>query len=260
MGRIYAQLQDKARDGLIPLDVMYEITYRCNLRCEHCYNAPSKALKEMTTAEACHALEQIAAAGGFILTFTGGEPLTRPDFFEIAAAAKSFGFALALISNGTLIDDAAADALAALRFMDVSITLYSLKPEIHDAITRTPGSQQRSLAAIERLRARGLKTTMRSVIMKKNLSGYKELVAFAEQRGIRYILDPSVSPRADGDPAPLACGVDDPDLAAVYADEAVKYPIDDMPRQGEMRAECDAARSICHIDPTATFTPASSSH
>lgn len=255
MGSIYAQLQDTARDKLLPLDVMYETTYRCNLRCEHCYNAPSETLKEMTTAEACRALEQIAAAGGFILTFTGGEPLARPDFFEIAAAAKSYGFALALISNGTLIGDAAADALAALRFTDVSVTLYSMNPGIHDAITRAPGSQQRSAAALERLRARGIKTTMRSVIMKKNVEGYRELVDFAEARGIRYILDPGVSPRSDGDPAPLACGIGDRDLAGVYADELIKYPIDDMPRQGVMRADCDAARSICHIDPYGNIHP-----
>ena len=255
MEHIYAKLQDRAREKLIPFDVMFEVTHRCNLNCVHCFNPRDRSRPEMTTEQAAHALDQIAGAGGFMLTFTGGEPLTRPDFFDIAGHAKKSGFALMLISNGTLIDQAMADRLAQLHFTDVSVTLYSPHRETHEAVTRTPGSHAASLSAVRHLTDRGLKVTIRSVIMKPNAADYEDLIEFAESRGLRYLIDPGVSPRQDGDPAPLKQQLPEEELKPIIADERTNFSFDGMPREGPPWPNCDAAHSTCSLDPYGNILP-----
>ncbi|MFH1538807.1 MAG: radical SAM protein [bacterium] len=251
----YAQVQDCAREERIPFDVMVELTYGCNLRCAHCYNAPDGSQREISAEEFAGILGQIAAAGGFMLTFTGGEALTRPDFFEIAARAKRLGYAMSLISNGTLITDDVADRLAALHFADVSVTLYSTDPETHDSITRTPGSQRATVGAIERLRSRGIKVSMRSVIMRKNFQGYEALIRFAEERGIRYLIDPNVSVRQDGDRSPLKYQLDAESMVPIYADRRINFSLEGFPREDSPQPDCDAGRSICSVDPYGNLYP-----
>lgn len=255
MGKIYGELQARAREKLIPFDVMYEVTYGCNLKCIHCYNVPDLERKEMSTKEALGALEQLAAAGAFMLTFTGGEALSRPDFFQIAAGAKKLGFAMSLISNGSLITDETADQLAALKFTDVSVTMYSRNPEKHDAVTRLPGSCENSMAGMKRLIERGVKTTLRSVIMKPNRDEYMKLISFAEENGIRYLVDPHLSPRQDGSRDNMQAQVETPAMTEVYREEKMNFSLDSFPRNGVPDPDCDAGRSVCAMDPYGNLLP-----
>lgn len=255
MGKIYGQLQDMARGKLIPIDVMMELTYGCNLKCVHCYNAPDPSKKEMTASEILGILGQIADAGGLMLTFTGGESLSRSDFFEIAAGAKKLGFSLSLISNGSLIDRDAAARLAEICFTDVSVTLYSMDPARHDAVTRRPGSWEKSFAALNHLADSGVKTTVRSVIMKPNHEGYQELISFAKEKGIRYLVDPHISPKQDGNRAPLDGLIDRRKMADVYLNDDMNFSLDAFPRDGFPDPDCDAGRSICAIDPYGNIMP-----
>lgn len=255
MGKIYGQLQDRAREKLIPFDVMYEVTYGCNLKCLHCYNVPDPTRKEMSAEEAVEVLGQLAEAGAFMLTFTGGEALSRPDFFDIAAAAKKLGFAMCLISNGSLITEEAADRLAELKFTDVSVTMYSRNPEKHDAVTRRPGSCENSMEGMKRLIKRGVKTTLRSVIMKPNREEYMELIKFAEENGVRYLVDPHLSPRQDGSADNQAAQVAEPDMEKVYSEEKMNFSLDSFPRDGFPNPDCDAGRSVCAIDPYGNLLP-----
>lgn len=255
MGRIYGQLQDAARRTLTPFDTMFEVTRRCNLNCAHCYNPPDRSAPEMDTAQACAALDQIAAAGGFMLTFTGGEALCRADFLDIAEHARALGFATTLISNGTLITPAAARRLAALGFADVSVTLYGAQPGPHEAVTRTPGSHEKTLRGIQNILDAGLHATLRSVIMKPNRGEHEALVQFATERGMRQLIDVHVSPRQDSDPAPLELQLPERDLEPLYADTRLNLSFDGLPRTGPPRPDCDAGRSVCAICPDGTVYP-----
>ena len=255
MGRIYGQLQDTARHRLVPFDTMFEVTRRCNLNCAHCYNPPDRDAPEMDTAQACAALDALAAAGGFMLTFTGGEALARPDFFDIAAHARSLGFALTLISNGTLIDRPAARRLAATGFADVSITLYGADTEPHEAVTRTPGSHARTLHGIRNILDAGLHPTLRSVIMKQNRGQHEPLIAFARKHGMRQLIDVHVSPRQDGDRHPMQWQLPEHELRPLYEDGRLNLSFDGLPRQGPPRPDCDAGRSVCSICPDGTVYP-----
>src|SRR5207249_773565 len=81
---------ERARAALAPLHVLLELTYRCNVRCVHCYLAGDE--REMTLDELTPVLDDLAAAGCLILTLSGGEPLLRRDFFDVAEAARARGF------------------------------------------------------------------------------------------------------------------------------------------------------------------------
>ena len=119
---LYDALQARLKREHVPFTVLWELTHVCNLDCVMCYNVPQPE-PELTTAECLDILEQLAAAGTLRLTLTGGEILTRRDFFIIAERARALGFALDLKTNGTLITPERADRLAALHPMQVDISL-----------------------------------------------------------------------------------------------------------------------------------------
>ncbi len=89
----------------VPLSGSIEITFRCNLRCVHCYISDYSGDGEMTTPEILRILDEIADAGCLWLLLTGGEVLSRTDFPEIYLHAKRRGFLLTVFSNGVLFDD-----------------------------------------------------------------------------------------------------------------------------------------------------------
>ena len=88
----------------VPLGVQLDVTYRCNERCVHCY-LDHDDHGEMTTAEIIDVLDQMAAAGVFFLTFSGGEILMRRDFFEILEYARELMFCVKLKTNALMIHE-----------------------------------------------------------------------------------------------------------------------------------------------------------
>ncbi|MDR0479969.1 MAG: radical SAM protein, partial [Burkholderiaceae bacterium] len=86
--------------------VIWNLTRRCNLTCKHCYalSAEHAYPGELSTAEVFQVMDDLRAFGVPALILSGGEPLLRPDLFEIAARAQALGFHVSLSSNGTLID------------------------------------------------------------------------------------------------------------------------------------------------------------
>ena len=100
----------KAVEKRIPVSGSIELTYRCNLRCIHCYldrrsNLESTIARELTTQQIIAIIDQISDAGCLFLLLTGGEPLSRNDFPEIYRHAKKRGMILTVFTNGTLITD-----------------------------------------------------------------------------------------------------------------------------------------------------------
>ncbi|MBS1201861.1 MAG: nirJ, partial [Chromatiaceae bacterium] len=105
--------------------VIWNLIRRCNLTCRHCYSTSAdKAFAgELSTAEITSVMEDLRAFGVPVLILSGGEPLMRPDLFDLALHAKSLGFYLALSTNGTLIDEALVPRIAAVGFDYLGISL-----------------------------------------------------------------------------------------------------------------------------------------
>ena len=217
MDRLIARTVRKRR----PLSVHFDLTYRCNERCVHCY-LDHEDYGELTTSECVNALEQLAGAGALFLTFSGGEIFLRKDLEEILAAARRLQFDISLKTNALLVTPERAKILQRFGVRRVQISIYSSEPAIHDTITKVSGSLQRSLASIPVLREQGIQVKLACPLMKENLSAYRGVMALAERLGIPYVLDLTITPMMDGSHKPLEHRVSSEALLPVLQDSTLQ--------------------------------------
>ncbi len=149
--------------------VIWNLIRRCNLTCKHCYalSADRDYAGELSTDEVFGVMDDLKAFHVPVLILSGGEPLMRPDLFDIAARAKAMRFYTGLSTNGTLIDEAMADRVAAAGFNYVGISLDGLR-ETHDRFRRLDGAFDLSLNAVRLLHARGVKVGLRFTMTAMN--------------------------------------------------------------------------------------------
>jgi AdoMet-dependent heme synthase len=186
-----------------PLSVHFDLTYRCNERCVHCY-LDHDDHGELSTAECLAIINELAQAGTLFLTFSGGEIFLRPDLYDILAEARRLHFDISLKTNALLVTPERAKRLREFGVRRVQISVYSDIPEVHDAITKVPGSLQRTLAAIPLLLEQGLQVKLACPLMRENLLAYRGVMALAERIGVPYVLDLTITPMMDGNEGPLA--------------------------------------------------------
>jgi radical SAM protein with 4Fe4S-binding SPASM domain len=245
----------------VPFSVHLDLTYRCNEQCVHCY-LDHKDHGEMTTAEIKHLLKEMAEAGVFILTLSGGEIFLRKDFFEILECARDLTFCIRLKTNAVLIREAQAARLRDLGVESIQVSIYSHRPEVHDAITKVPGSFRRSINAIRFLRSQGLKVVIANVLMTENMHDYRGAHALADELGAGFTLDPTVAPMMDGDRSILNLNIHESALHDTYRDESLVGSVEDFcapPRPAdESNMEslpCSAGHTACYVSPYGEFYP-----
>ncbi len=161
----------------VPLSAHLELTYACNWRCVFCYNPRHSDRRRLTVDEWRVVLDDLRALGTLTVTLTGGEPLTHPEFFEIAAAVRERALALKVYTNGSLVSDEIAGRLAVLRPLAVELSLHGATAEVHDGTTARPGSFAALLRGIERLRARGLRLLIKTPLTRLNEHQLVQLIA-----------------------------------------------------------------------------------
>src|ERR1700676_1732760 len=215
MSSLGAEMNAKALRLGIPLSVQLDLTYRCNERCVHCYLDHTDH-GEMTTGEIKELLGQMADAGVFYLTISGGEILMRRDLFEILEYARARTFCIKLKTNGILIRAKEAQRIRFLGVESVQIRIYSHRPEIHDAITKMPGSLRQSIEAVRLLRKNGLLVTLANVLMTQNAADYRKVRELAIEMDAKFIIDPTITPMMDGSRSILDLNVDKAALAEVF--------------------------------------------
>lgn len=175
---VESEFQRWARTNGFLWSASWETTYRCNEECLHCYNPGAsrdhsvkarRGTQELKASEWLPMLQQLAEIGVFRLSLTGGETLLRTDLFDILREAKALGFSINLLTNGLLIDEEMATQLAELWLHRIELSLYSLAPETHDAITGVEGSQQLTVRAARLLKERGAQVMLKMVLTKNTL-------------------------------------------------------------------------------------------
>lgn len=203
MGNIIpAGLETKARKRGIPLFCNFALTWRCNYRCIHCYPYLPRA-QELSTQEIKAALGQLNILGCFFLTFTGGEPLLRPDFLEIANIAKKFSMALFLHTNGSLVNHELARQIKKIGFVQVQVNLLGASATAHDKITGVQGSFDKVINTIECLKKEGLAVVLKTVLMQANFSEYKKIIKLATDIRLKWLIIPAAFSAADKMPVSL---------------------------------------------------------
>src|SRR5690606_1736220 len=151
----------------VPFSAMLEIADRCNEACVHCYQVQGQK-GELETAHWERVMRELAELGVMFLTFSGGEATLRRDFLHLVAYARRLRFAVRIFSNGLNLDAAMAAELGRLSVQEVQISLYSHRAEVHDGVTRVPGSFERVVAAARHLRAAGVQVLLKSPLMSLN--------------------------------------------------------------------------------------------
>jgi heme d1 biosynthesis radical SAM protein NirJ len=165
--------------------VIWNLIRRCNLTCKHCYSisADKDFAGELSTDEVFTVLDDLKAFKVPALILSGGEPLLRPDFFEIARRSKDLGLYTALSSNGTLIDAAMMEKIVPIDFGYVGISLDGLG-KTHDRFRRMDGAFDLSLKALRLCRAANLKIGVRFTLTQDNFADLPGLLQLVEDEGI----------------------------------------------------------------------------
>jgi AdoMet-dependent heme synthase len=261
MSALLLEMAAKAQKLNIPLSVQVDLTYRCNERCVHCY-LDHDDHGEMTTAEIKHLLDEMADAGVFILTLSGGEIFLRKDFFELLEHARRLMFCVKLKSNAVLVREREAARLRDLNIESIQVSIYSHRPEVHDAITLIPGSLKRSLDAIRFLKSQGLKVIIANVLMTQNTQDYPGVRALAKELGVECTLDPTVTPMMDGNRSTVDLGVGHSVLHQVFRDTSLVGDTDEFcaipPAAGEDELDstpCSAGHTACYVSPYGDVFP-----
>ncbi len=280
MGSLRDKIYQMAEKACIPLAVHFDLTYRCNLRCIHCYlperdRYPSPSYREelkgqnraeLATQEIYGILDQLAECGTLFLTFSGGEIFLRHDIMDIVGYARKKRFNVSLLTTGTIgVDENTADRFADMGVHAVDISLYSDESEVHDSVTMVPGSFSKTIKAIELFNERGMKVRIKCPLMKTNVGTHRSLTALAESYGVDRVFDSNLTTEKDGGKRPTYVRMDDDELRGYYSSvmemsegergedtRKISAPIGDDPLDGN---PCGASHSSCYISPYGDVQP-----
>ncbi len=215
--------------------VFWETTAGCNLRCIHCRRIDvmeEMSKSDLSTAEGKTLIDGIAAVGRPILVFSGGEPLFRPDIFELAGYAKARGLRTALATNGTLVDATMAWRIRETGFDRVSISLDGAKSATHDSFRGIPGSFDKAVAALTALRSLGVGTQINFTVTRHNVAEVPAIYDLAIALGATALHFFML--------VPVGCGVAIADREMLPAEEYERWLEWLYEREGEGRIELKA--------------------
>jgi 12,18-didecarboxysiroheme deacetylase len=168
--------------------VVWNVGQRCNLRCVHCYShSRDREYKgELSTGEAKIFIDDIASFGSPVILFSGGEPLMRPDIFELIEYAKGRGMRAVLSTNGTLITAETASKLKELGLSYVGISLDGLR-DTHDRFRCVKGSFDMAMKGLRNCQRAGIKVGLRFTINKRNVDDIPGIFELVEDENIPRI-------------------------------------------------------------------------
>ena len=205
-------------------------------------------------------LDELAEMGCLWLLFTGGEIFARHDFLEIYNHAKKRGMLITLFTNGTLITERIADALAENPPFTIEITLYGRTKATYESLTGIPGSFEKCIRGIHLLLERKLPLKLKTVALTINKHEIQSMKRFAEELGCEFKFDPMINPRIDCSSSPLAVrltpedivalDLEDPKRVAEWRRLAMDFPVPEPP-PGETPEvyDCGGGVNSFAIDP-----------
>lgn len=247
----YEALLFRLKQEFVPLTVLWELTHKCNLDCIMCYNVPL-GQSELTTVECFNVLEQLASAGTLYLTFTGGEILSRRDFFQIAQHARSLGFAVSLKTNGTLITPEKADQIAALAPLRVDISLLGATEKTFDAIAGSKDTLRRVLRGVRLLQERNVRVKLLSLLMDLNMPEREQMIDLVMELGVDYEQAFKISTADDGTDKAGDHQLSREQMTEVLAVDHTPF----RPRTVNATSRtCSVSLSSCLVDPYGNLLP-----
>jgi len=190
-------LVNRAYEQSRPITAQLELTYKCNLLCSFCYNAP-KQRHELDGEQWLAAISKLQAAGTFTMILTGGEPFVHRDFWKIAEGVRERGLVLKVYTNGVLLADRAkVERYAELAPFDTEISIHGARAATHDRLTGISGSFDRLLVALGHLSETGVKVTLKTPITRLNQAELRDIDTLADRFGYKVTYDTNINPTDD---------------------------------------------------------------
>src|SRR5487761_220334 len=183
-------LTDRLSRGLAaPICLTWELTYACNLACVHCLSSSGRRdPRELSAAEARGVIDELHDLQVFYVNIGGGEPMIRPDFFDLIGYATQRGEGVKFSTNGTMLTPAAARRLAGMDYVDVQVSLDGTDATVNDAV-RGPGSYRAARRAMDNLAEAGFGPFKISVVVTRhNVGQLAEFEALASSHGAQLRL------------------------------------------------------------------------
>ena len=168
--------------------VAWEMTRACNLNCIHCRAGacPQADPDQLSTGEGIDLIDGIRRVGTPILIMTGGEPLLRPDFFELASHAVKAGLRAVIATNGVLVDDSVAKELANIGIPRASISIDGATASDHDKFRKIPGAFNGALRGVEALKSAGVGVQINTTLTRRNRRQLSEIMKLSEEIGAGF--------------------------------------------------------------------------
>ena len=255
-----------------PRLISWNMTFKCNLKCAHCYidAREREGKEELSTDEGKLLIDQIVEVGKPVIIMSGGEPLLRNDFFELARYGTEKGLRMSMGTNGTLITDQTARRLKYAGIKKVAISLDSSTPEGHDEFRGVKGSWNRVIKGIKACIRNNIDVQINTTITQQNYNEVDDIMALAEKLGAKdfhpFFLVPTGRGRKIEDISPVMYEK----MIRGVLEKGAKYSLNVKPtcapqfmriaeQEGlELKRRvrgCIAGLSYCRIYPTGEVTP-----
>ena len=173
-----------------PAHPIWEVTSACNLECIHCHTGGGKPAKdELTTDEAKKLIDELIKINEFrILVYSGGEPLLRPDIFELLHYSRKAGFINIIATNGTLVDEKVASRLREAGVVGAAVSLDSSERSVHNHIRGNSSAFQLAMRGIDFLKKAGIFLQINVTVMEYNFENIGNLVELTDKLGAGIML------------------------------------------------------------------------
>jgi radical SAM protein with 4Fe4S-binding SPASM domain len=210
-------------DNHVMFRTWLDLLIPCNLRCQHCYLDFSKT-DILPFSEVCSYLDQLEKHGCPEVVLTGGEIFLRRDLLDIIAYTQERGFLFELFTNANFIDEKMADRLSKYFIECVQISVYGTTAEIHEKVTRKPGTFNKSINAAKFLIERGIPVRLVNVVQQVNYEDAFRFRDFAKSLGADYDIDGTLMPNRNGSNEPLTLGISVWQMAELHKAGITKPP------------------------------------
>ncbi|MFO7735588.1 MAG: radical SAM protein, partial [bacterium] len=251
---VFESIKKYTSDKIIPLTAIIELTYRCDMKCPHCYIGEDRTNPvHLSLSRIKKFLHEFRKSGGLYVVFTGGDPLLHPDFPEIFYECRKLYLAVTILSTAQNFDKKFFGKMAENGLFSFQISFHGMETA-HDNFTGKKGAFKKSIRCLEFLRDKGVFAQAALNIHSESIQDFKDMVNFFSDRNLPFVFNYTFYPDRKGNRKPEKINISKKQL-----EDCLKFNKPQLiPRFAEKKPEdppCDAARNLLSLSPEGDVYP-----